>query len=287
MGRGKHQASLDLIRVAYEILKEMQPATTRGVCYKLFTPYGLIPDMSKNSTQKVGKQLVWARENDMIPWEWIVDEQRAVDRISSWQDPQSFMNAVKRSYRKDLWSSQKQYVEVWSEKGTVGGVLGPVLDEYAVTFRVMKGFSSATKVREACVESQHQPFTVLYVGDYDPSGMNMSESDLPSRIEKYGGEIEIIRIALVESDTPKLVGFPASDKRSDTRYQWFVDNYGDECWELDAMSPVDLRERVEDNIKDFIDEDSWDLARKAEAAEIDTIRMICANWNSISGLGSK
>ena len=37
---------------------------------------------------------------------------------------------------------------VWSEKGTVRGVLQPVLDDYAVGFRVMHGFSSATTVIE-------------------------------------------------------------------------------------------------------------------------------------------
>ena len=36
--------------------------------------------------------------------------------------------------------------EVWSEKGTVRGVLGPVLDNYAVGFRVLHGFSGATTV---------------------------------------------------------------------------------------------------------------------------------------------
>ena len=37
-------------------------------------------------------------------------------------------------------------VEVWSEKGTIRGVLKPVLDEYGVGFRVMHGFGSATEV---------------------------------------------------------------------------------------------------------------------------------------------
>jgi hypothetical protein len=119
--RGKARASLELIDTCSQILGEIQPATVRAVCYRLFAA-GAITDMGTGSTQRVSRQLTWARENDHIPWEWIVDEQRAVERVSSWNDPQSFMRCVKRSYRKYQWRDQPGLVEVWSEKGTVGGI---------------------------------------------------------------------------------------------------------------------------------------------------------------------
>jgi hypothetical protein len=40
------------------------------------------------------------------------------------------------------------------------------------------------------------PLLVLYVGDWDPSGMHMSEVDLPKRLAEYGGSVEIQRMAL-------------------------------------------------------------------------------------------
>jgi hypothetical protein len=52
MGRGKHQASLDLIEAAHAILAEIHPATVKAVCYRLFVA-GVIPDMSKASTKRV------------------------------------------------------------------------------------------------------------------------------------------------------------------------------------------------------------------------------------------
>ena len=36
--------------------------------------------MSKAETNKVSMQLVWAREQNIIPWEWIVDETREAER---------------------------------------------------------------------------------------------------------------------------------------------------------------------------------------------------------------
>ena len=65
--RGKGKETLALIDAAKAILDEIAPASVRAVCYKLFTQ-GFIPDMSKRSTQKVSVQLVYAREEGIIPW---------------------------------------------------------------------------------------------------------------------------------------------------------------------------------------------------------------------------
>jgi hypothetical protein len=138
---------------------------------------------------------------------------------------------------------------VVSEKGTVRGLLRPVLDEFAVGFQVMHGFSSATIVYDISQDDDGRPLIILYVGDFDPSGMFMSEVDLPNRFAKYDGHhITIKRIALTRPQVRSLPSFPAADKRKDPRYEWFVANHGHRCWELDAMDPSDLRDCVERKI---------------------------------------
>ena len=86
---------------------------------------------------------------------------------------------VGQSYRRDFWNQQPVRVEVWSEKGTVRGVLAPVLDEYGVGFRVMHGFSGATTIYDVAQADNARPFIVLKWATQDPSGMCMSEEDLP------------------------------------------------------------------------------------------------------------
>ena len=240
--------------------------------------------MRKASTKKVSTQLTWAREHRHIPWDWIVDETREAERVSSWDDPADYMHAVRRSYRKDLWAAQPHHVEVWSEKGTVRGTLSPVLNEYGVAFRVMHGFASATAVHEAAGESRIRGFTVLYVGDRDPSGMHMSEIDLPRRLERYEANILIRRIALRRDDVDDLPHFDLASKRGDARHDCYRRFYGNRCWELDAMNPVDPRERVAGEIEQFIDWPAWERAQKAEAAEIATIDHVLGRWRqAISG----
>jgi hypothetical protein len=147
MGRGKSKETRQLMLACRAILAEIQPATVRAVCYRLFVA-GLIPSMAKKHTNRVSKLLTEARKEGSlsapwrIPWDWIVDETREPERVSSWANPQAFMSTVKRAYRKDFWALQPRRVEVWSEKGTVRGTVAPVLDEYGVTFRTAISRSS-------------------------------------------------------------------------------------------------------------------------------------------------
>jgi len=275
LGRGKSQKSLAMVDVAREILEEIQPATVRAVCYRLFV-LKLIKSMAKSETSKVSKQLTWAREQGRIPWEWIVDETRAPERIAQWDDPESIMLAAAKQYKKDYWETQANRVEVWSEKGTVRGTLAPVLEKYRVTFRVMHGYGSATAIHDIAEETARhdKPLTVLYVGDWDPSGMNMSEIDLPARLARYGGKAKIIRIALDESDVDddtELPWFEAQDKQGDSRYEWFVESYGRRCWELDALPPPELRARVEAKIVALLDMDAWNHVAHIEAVELESM----------------
>ncbi len=276
-GRGRAKASLDLIDAMHSAAEAAQPITGRGIGYKLFAA-GLIPSMARSEMAKVYRLLKEAREEGIIPWEWIVDETRELESVPSWNDPAEFMRGASRSYRRDFWQDQPHRVEVWSEKGTVRGVLAPVLNKYGVGFRVLHGFSSATTVNDVAQDDE-RPLTALYVGDYDPSGIYMSEHDLPDRLAKYGGyHVDIERIALVRSDLDDLSTFPASDKKSDTRYKWFVKQHGDTCAELDAMDPNDLRDLVETAIAAEIEPEAWERYLVANRAEQESLRSYFKAW---------
>jgi hypothetical protein len=276
--RGMAQASLDLIEAMRIAAEAAQPITGRGIGYKLFTS-GLIPSMETSEMQRVYRLLKQAREQDIIPWEWIVDETRQVERVSTWKNPAAYARAVARSYRRDFWDQQPVRVEVWSEKGTVRGVLAPVLDEYAVGFNVLHGFSSATAIYDAAQSDNERPLIVLYVGDWDPSGLCMSERDLPDRLARYGGDhVTLERIALTKDQLTGLPSFPATDKKNDKRYRWFVKNFGNRCWELDALDPNDLRERVQEEIVALIEPEAWERCAVVNAAEQESMQTILDSW---------
>jgi hypothetical protein len=186
---------------------------------------------------------------------------------------------------------------VWSEKGTVRGVLAPVLNKYAVGFRVMHGFSSATAVYDVAQDDDGRELIALYVGDFDPSGLFMSEEDLPKRLAKYGGghdelgnsvlHVRLKRTALTRqhveyegADEELLPSFPATDKKKDPRYRWFRANYGDRCWELDSMDPNDLRNCVEQAIVELIEPVAWERCEQVNRAEQASLQTILEKWGS-------
>jgi len=271
--RGIGKATIELIAACRTVLEEIQPASVRAVCYKLFA-LGYIPDMSINSTNHISRVLVRAREDGEIPWEHIVDGTRIGLRRMQWKDPNAFLEDAKSQYARDCWADQDYHVELWSEKSTVEGVLESVWTDFGITFRSFKGFSSATVVKAIADVSAaiEKPFMALYVGDWDPSGMYMSEVDLPARLKRYGGQVEVVRIALLEDDTHELPSFSTHSKRGDARYKHYLDRYGTRCWELDAMNPNTLRERAELCIRGLIDPRKWSRMRWLETQEREIIR---------------
>jgi hypothetical protein len=283
-GRGMAQRSLDLMEAMRAAAENAHPIT-RGIGYKLFSrAVPLIPSMSTNDMQSVYRLLRLAREQDIIPWDWIVDETRELERVSTWDDPEEYARCVAQSYRRDFWNQQPVRVEVWSEKGTVRGVLAPVLDHYAVGFFPVHGFCAATGVHNAAEYTDGRKLIVLYVGDFDPSGMYMSGEDLPRRFSKYDGDhVTLKRIALTRKQVSRLPSFPASDKKKDTRYKWFVANHGNRCWELDAMDPNTLRTCVEKEIRRLIEPVAWQRCEIVNRAEQESVKSILSKWGNAHG----
>ena len=285
MGRGKSAKNWDLVITARDILRKIQPATVRAVCYRLFIA-GVIASMEKANTKRVSGQLTWAREQQIIPWRWIVDETREAEYVPSWDHPADFADSISRQYRRDNWAQQGVLVEVWSEKGTMRGMLAPVLQKYGVTFRVMHGFTSATSAYDVAqmIADESRRVVVLYAGDWDPSGLYMSEVDLPSRLREYGAAPEVFqRLALTAEDIgdPNLPSFSVRDKQKDPRFRWFASQYGARCWELDALSPVVLRDRVEAAIRSHIEWSAWERCLLAEAAETESLRDVLTTWSQV------
>ncbi|CAN5734879.1 hypothetical protein BH23CHL2_BH23CHL2_15920 [soil metagenome] len=274
MPRGLATKTVAMTDAAYEIAAERQPISVRGIAYGLFT-MGLIKDMNVNSTQRVSRNLTTARENGVIPWEWIVDDSRRISGWRNWSDPSAFLQDIRTQYSRDRWETQPERLLVVSEKGTVGGVIQPVLSEYGVDHLIAHGFNSATlmmRVANLSV-SDDRPLTILYIGDHDPSGMYMSVEDLPRRVEAYGGLVDIERVALtgehVYIEHRELSKFPA--KKSDPRYRWYVKSYGDTAWELDALDPRILRDALEEAIREHIDIDAWTWAERTNQAEFKSL----------------
>ena len=205
----------------------------------------------------------WLRDDRLsgvVPWEWMEDRLRNPVIWQTWRGPSEFLldklYELSHGYHRDPWQDQPSYVEVWCEKDALSGIFKSVLSEYYVTLRIGRGYDSWSSIKEAADEytrrlKRHgQETTVLYFGDFDPSGEDMHRS-LIERFGMLSVYPEVPKIALTHEDTRRL---PANfTKADDSRREAFIRKYGDVAVELDALPVEELRERIRTSVEAAMD----------------------------------
>jgi hypothetical protein len=205
----------------------------------------------------------------LMDWEAIEDRTRAFIRRPHWASGGDILKAVASQFHMDMWQGQAHRVFVIVEKEALAGVLEGVCHEFDIPLLAARGYPSGTVLREFALSDlrpalvDEQVPVVLHFGDHDPSGIDMSR-DLTERLRMFSGHSgEFTRVALnmdqVEEQSPP----PNPAKTTDSRFESYAREYGDESWELDALSPAYLAELVREHTQQYIDETAWE-ARQQE-----------------------
>lgn len=259
------QAEVEEIKAAaYEELAEGHPMTLRQVHYRLVSRADTTYTNTRGDYNQLSKWLVNLRLEGVVPWEWIEDRLRKPRHVQMWQDLPGFVEAARRSYRRDVWQEQGSYLEAWLEKDALSGIFSAVLDPYGVTLNVGRGFDSATSVKDAADRFENgDGVAVLYFGDFDPSGEDMVRS-FRERLAEHGCVPEIVKCALVFEDIERHGLPPDFAKATDSRRAAFVERYGDVAVELDALPTDVLRGRIRSEVEARMDLDALELTRRRE-----------------------
>ena len=249
---GKHAKTLKLIETAKGILAELHPMTVRQVYYQLVSRQ--VIKNNRSQYQAVSNALVSARREGVIPWEWIEDRLRRPRHVSMWSGLVEFAETCRRAYRRDVWDTQPDYLEVWLEKDALSGIFEDVLKPYGATLNVGRGYDGWDSVHNAATRFMEKTagITVLYFGDFDPSGEDMVRS-LIKRLASLGCRPQVIKCALVYEDIMRYELPPDFAKKTDTRTAAFIAEHGDIAVELDALPPDVLRDRLEEEVSSRMD----------------------------------
>lgn len=248
----------------FSILEHDHPQTVRGAFYQA-TVMGLVPKIEA-AYATVGRLLGDMRKAGVLPWEYIADATRWMRKPASYDDVNEILNVAARSYRKAIWNDQATYVEVWCEKEALAGVIYEVTEEWDVPLMITRGYPSLSFIHSAAaaIETQGRPCFIYYLGDHDPSGV-----DIPRHVEQSLREfapaatIFFTRLA-VTVDQIRVWNLPSRPtKKTDTRARGFV---GDSV-ELDAIPARMLKQLVREAIENHIDADALERTRAIEAAE--------------------
>lgn len=244
--------------------------TLRQLYYQ-FVARDLIPNRQKEY-KRLGNIVSDGRLAGMIDWSSIEDRTRNLQGNSHWDSPGDILAACVSSFRYDKWENQPTRIECWIEKDALVGVIAQSCKKLDIDFFSCRGYVSQSELHSAAMrlrsyEETGQNVLVLHLGDHDPSGIDMSR-DIEDRFRMFGAvNTELRRIALNMDQIEEYSPPPNPAKATDARFANYTEEYGAECWELDALEPRVLRDLIEENVLAERDEDLYSevCGREAKA----------------------
>ena len=283
-----------IIGNACEIIEEYERQgfvlTLRQLYYQ-FVARGLLAN-KQSEYKRLGSIINDARLAGLISWAALEDRTRHVRRNSHWDKPRDILEAARDSYAIDKWAGQPYRPEVWIEKDALIGVIEQICGRLDVPFFSCRGYTSQSAQwragqRFAEARDNGQTPIVFYLGDHDPSGLDMTwdnwkrlnlfcghdRQDVEDHYTKDaayqetqfdGLDVEVNRLALNRDQIEQHNPPPNPAKFTDTRILTYVRLYGKSSWELDALDPVTLSGLIERAVLDIRDDGLWNKAEKRQ-----------------------
>lgn len=255
-----HGKSLETIERVNAIVEEYEAQgyelTLRQVYYQLVAR-GFIPN-NERSYKNLGSLINDGRLAGLIDWYAIVDRTRNLRRNSHWNCPEDVIDSARYSYMLDRWENQPNYVEVWVEKDALIGIVSQICRELDVPHFSCRGYTSQSEMWSAAQrfirQNHRESRTIIHLGDHDPSGIDMTR-DIQERMDMFGADVYVKRVALTMEQIEKFSPPPNPTKLSDARASGYIEEYGHECWELDALEPKVITSLIRDEVTALCDSD--------------------------------
>jgi hypothetical protein len=292
--------------------------TLRQLYYQ-FVARDLIPNRQQ-SYKRLGDIVNKARLAGLLDWNYIVDRTRNLSTLGHWLTPADIIQSAARSFALDKWSNQPVRVEVWVEKEALAGVVQRIAETWDVPWFSCRGYVSQSELWSAAQRhlkyiQNKQRVVVIHLGDHDPSGIDMTrdnedrlntflsqdwlnkqmdvegtvrETDIFAHIREHLGmssytdnPITVNRIALNMNQIEEYNPPPNPTKFTDSRAEGYVQHFGDESWELDALPPDVLAELIREAILEVMDVDLYDATQDEEEEHRKILTSASRRWMSV------
>ncbi len=128
--------------------------------------------------KKLGNILDDCRYSALVDWKAIEDRGR-IPYLPYWvNNPDEALQDTIDSYRINRQDEQETYIELWTEKDALSGILRRTTSKYHVKLVVNKGYTSSSAAYAAYERISEnillgKRVIILYFGDHDPSGLDM------------------------------------------------------------------------------------------------------------------
>jgi hypothetical protein len=275
--------SLDMIQKANKIIRKYQAQgftlTLRQLYYQ-FVAHDLFVDKYSWNGRKwvkdpegtinaqpnydnLGAVISDARLAGLVDWNAIEDRTRFLRGHTTYVDPADAIAKLHDRYRIDMWQNQPKRLEVWIEKDALVGVIEDICGEWDMNYFACRGYASQSELYTAGKRIEYrrqehdQDTIVIHLGDHDPSGMDMTRDNCDRLSLFAGGYVEVRRIALNMPQVEQYNPPPNPTKGGDSRSPQYEAEFGQECWELDALEPSAISDLIRAEVDRERDVDLW------------------------------
>lgn len=278
------QSSLDLIKLVNQVIQEYQAQgyelTLRQAYYQLVAR-GYIPN-NERSYKNIGNLINDGRLAGLIDWYAITDRTRNLRGNSHWDTPAEVIESAKYSYRLDKWEGQPNYVEVWVEKDALVDVVGQACRPLDVPFFSCRGYTSQSEMWAAAQRfirrDDREQRIIIHLGDHDPSGIDMTR-DIQERLEMFGADVMVKRVALTMEQIDFYTPPPNPAKLTDSRCWGYIQKFGNESWELDALEPKVITDLITEQVTMYRDDTLYQKVCDQERREKRELQLLCDNYS--------
>lgn len=284
----KFQAdTMKVIEKANEIIQRYEKRNRRMTLRQLY--YQMVVENffvnSNASYDRLGNIMSDARLAGLVSWTAIEDITRYTRDNTMFDSPIQAFETVRAQYMTDLWAGQPFRLVVGIEKDAMVGVIAEICHELRVPFTSFRGYSSQSqqwrlgRQLAGYVQRGQRPI-LLHLGDHDPDGVDMTR-DNQERLSLFAGiDIQVVRLALNMEQVLKFNPPPNPAKTSSARYEKYREQYGESCWELDALKPEYIEQLLTDAVRKFRDEALWSERLAEEAEDKDSMDIAIANMKT-------
>lgn len=278
--------SLHLIQLVNEVISEYSAQgyelTLRQVYYQLVARGHILNN--ERSYKNLGNLINDGRLAGLIDWFAIIDRTRNLRGNSHWETPESVIESAKYSYMLDRWKDQPNYVEVWVEKDALIGIVSQICKKLDVPHFSCRGYTSQSEMWSAAQrfirQNHRESRTIIHLGDHDPSGIDMTR-DIQERLEMFGADVEVKRVALTMEQIDLYAPPPNPTKVTDARSSGYIERFGHECWELDALEPKVITDLIRNEVTALADFDLFLEVENQEQTDKNHIQQICDNYDEV------
>lgn len=263
--RGEHTARI--AKATREILADLGANDIKPTVRQLF--YLLVDrklvEKTAKGYEKLKEQTGRMRKGGYIAMDALIDGTRERLDWRFYERPSEALLDAAESFERNPWADQPTVCELWMEAGTHKEMLRPVAEELSVSMICTHGSSSisqldiAAKAINARWQYEGKATKIIYVGDHDPAGIDMS-SKLHERLCEVhmipeASVVERVAVTVEQIKNPRRPLPTRPAKKGDTRTPWYEEMFpGLGCVELDAIPPEELITIVRRAILDAIED---------------------------------